>query len=217
MAFFAGALVVGLLLNREYRRQTDMRAAFATEGTTTAGEVIRLWRGSGDSKPLLVAYRFHANDGIHEGESRIGKQAWQVLQVGSPIDVLYLPSDPRQHRLAGPDRGGMPGWVPFVVPPLLAMGGVFIFSAINRQRRLLANGRPAPAIVTRVRKHHSSHGGSHRAVYYAFPLLSGSMSTGKSDWGTKKADAGAVLCIVYDPDRPRHNQPYPVPFVRVRK
>src|SRR6478735_6806003 len=55
MAFFAGALVVGLLLNREYRRQTDMRAAFATEGTTTAGEVTRLWRGSGDSKPLLVA------------------------------------------------------------------------------------------------------------------------------------------------------------------
>jgi hypothetical protein len=214
IALFAAALVVGLLLNREARRQADVRRTFAAEGTTTAGEVTRLWHRSDDS---WVAYRFEANAGAYEGQAKIGKQAWRALSVGAPIDVTYLRTDPNQHTLAGRERGVMPGWVPFVVGLALAMGGVLIMVAISRQRRLLANGRPAPAIVTRVRKHHSSHGGSHRAVYYAFPLLSGSMSTGKSDWARKAADVGAVLCIVYNPDRPRHNQPYPVPFVRVRR
>ena len=214
MAFLAGAVVVGLLLNGVARRQANTRAAFAADGTTTAGEVTRLWRRSDDS---WVAYRFEANAGVYQGQAQIRKSRWQALHVGSPIDITYLHSDPNRHALAGLERDGMPGWVPVVASLGIGSIGVLILAAIGRQRRLLANGRAAPAIVTRIRKHSSSHGGSHRAVYYTFPLLSGAMAEGRSDWVRKTAEAGAVLCIVYDPDRPRHNQPYPVPFVRVRK
>ncbi len=214
---FVGALVAGLLLNREVRRQADTRAAFASSGTTTAAEVTRLWRGSDDSKTPWVAYRFDVNGSVYTGQARVGKQKWQSLHVGSEIDVEYLPDDPGRHRLAGSGRDGMPAWLPLLVGLSLAMGGVLMMAVLNRQRRLLANGRPAPALITRVRKHHSSHGGSHRAVYYTFPQLSGSLATGKSDSAKKTANVGDVLCIVYDPDRPRHNQPYPVPLVRVRR
>jgi hypothetical protein len=72
-------------------------------------------------------------------------------------------------------------------------------------------------MVTTVLNHPTTHGGSHRTISYAFPLLSGAMATGKSDSTRKAPETGAVLCIVYDPDRPRRSQPYPIPFVRALK
>src|SRR4051812_9305196 len=57
MVLFAGALVVGILLQQVAQRDAADRRVMRETGIETIAEVTRLWRGSGDQKPSWVAYR----------------------------------------------------------------------------------------------------------------------------------------------------------------
>jgi hypothetical protein len=99
---------------------------------------------------------------------------------------------------------------------MITIPPIALLLLLNAQRRLLAEGRPAPALVTKLARHQTSHGVSHQSIRYAFPLLSGSMAIGRSD-ARKGQAVGSVICIVYDPDRPRRSLAYPFPLVRPAK
>ena len=213
---FGIALTVGLLLSAEMKRQGADRQAFETRGTTATASVTRLWRNSNDDKQPQVAYRYEIDGREYQGQAKMRLGAWRQLREGSPLDIRYLPDDPTRSRLANVEPHSMPFWVPVTVGLAIATAPILLLVALNGQRRLLMEGRPAPALVTKLAKHHSSHGGSHRSIRYAFPLLSGSMATGRSD-SHKGADVGSVICIVYDPDRPRRSRPYPFELVRPTK
>jgi hypothetical protein len=94
------------------------------------------------------------------------------------------------------------------------LGGLLCLYAVRRERQLLENGRPAAAIVTGQRKHRSSEGGTHRSITYEFRLLSGASGKGTSSTSSKPPAIGSVICVVYDPDRPRRSKPYPFQFFR---
>lgn len=213
IALFVAALGVGIALERMVTRQSEDRQAFAQNGVNVSGEVTRLWRDSGDSKQPWASYRFEAAGQPYEGRSRIRRSMWQNLRVGSTLGVRYLPHDPRRNVVAGSEPGGIPSWVPLVAGAAFAIGGVACLLLLNSQRRLLMEGRPAPAVVTAQVKHQSSHG-AHRSIKYTFPLLSGAVATGTSDTGRKSPAVGSVICVVYDPDRPRTSLPYPFALVR---
>lgn len=216
MVLFGLSLTAGLLLNRAMNRQVAERHAFEATGTTTRASVARLWRSSNDDKQPWVAYRYDVGAREYQGEAKIGLNAWRQLHEGAPIDIRYIPADPTRSRLAGVEPRSMPFWVPITVALAIGTAPILLLVGLNRQKRLLTDGRAAPALVTKLRKHHSSHGGSHRSIRYAFPLLSGSMATGRSD-SHKGADVGSVICVVYDPDRPRRSRPYPFDLVRPTK
>lgn len=217
LVMFGLALTAGLVLNTEMRRQGANRQAFETRSTATTASVARLWRESGDSKQPRAAYRYVVGTNTFEGDAKIRLSDWRLLHVGSELAIRYLPDDPSRSLLAGVTPRSMPFWVPTIVGLAIAIPPVLFLVGINRQRRLLMEGRAAPALVTKLEKHHSQHGGSHRSIRYAFPLLSGSMATGKSALNRKGVDVGSVICIVYDPDRPSRNQPYPLALVRPTK
>jgi hypothetical protein len=94
---------------------------------------------------------------------------------------------------------------------LLGGGGLCLF-AIQRQRRLLSEGRAAPALVTGHHRHRTSHG-THRSMTYAFPLLSGGVASGKGRTSNKPPAIGSVICVVYDPESPNRNTVYPLSLV----
>jgi hypothetical protein len=217
MALFGLALTAGLLLSIERQSRNADRQSFQTQATATTASVTRLWRESGDSKQPRVAYRYVVGATAFEGESKIRLTDWRSLHVGSELAIRYLPNHPARSLLAGVEPRSMPFWVPSIVALGIATVPALLLVGINRQRRLLTEGRAAAAVVTKLEKHQSSHGGSHRSIRYSFPLLSGSMATGKSALNRKGVDVGSVICIVYDPDRPGRNQPYPLALVRPTK
>lgn len=214
---FALALVVTLLLNRKLAQDRADQRAFEMYGAPVMAEVTRLWRGSDDSKTPWLAYRYAVGGRDYQGRAKIRLTDWRALHEGSALSVDYLSSDPGRSHPSGADLSSMPAWLPMLAGLAMTIPPILLIVLLNAQRRLMAEGRPAPALVTRLVKIHSSHGGRHRSMRYAFPLLSGSMATGRSDTNRKGTAEGSVICIVYDPDRPRRSQPYPFALVRPAK
>jgi hypothetical protein len=212
---FASAVIAGVALYLEASRQAERWRAFDRSSVEVSGEVTRLWRGSGDPKPYWVAYQFESSGLRFEGQSKIRSSAWRALESGSPIAVRYQSDDPLRNMAAGAERRPLPPWLAIVLAATLGFSGVLCLVALNGQRRLLMDGRAAPALVTAVVKHHTSHGGSYRRIKYTFPLLSGAIATGKSEAPRNPPGVGSVMCVVYDPDRPARSRPYPFPLVRV--
>jgi hypothetical protein len=115
---------------------------------------------------------------------------------------------------AGVTPGAIPRWLPFVVAAAIAAIGMLCVYLIHIQRTLLMEGRAAPAVVTGHAKHQTPHGGTQRSLTYTFSLLSGATASGKSGTSSKPPAIGSVICVLYDPERPRRSMPYPLPLVR---
>jgi len=142
----------------------------------------------------------------------MGTSAWRELRVGAPLGVRYLPDDPDHWAIDGGRQRGLPVGVAYVVASIPTVASLLIMAAVRRQRTLLSEGRAAPARITSVKKHHGSHGATHHEIHYEFPLLGGGMATGRAA-APKSAAAGGTVVVLYDPDRPARNQPYPFSLV----
>jgi hypothetical protein len=211
----AAAIVATLGLQAEARKDAIAAATMEEHGVVTSATIDRLWRGKGDGKPPYVAFHFDAGGTRITGQSRMQLSRWRSLSVGAALPVRYLPDDPRTFLVDGARRNRLPMAVPYGIGGLIAMGGLLCAAGLRGQRRLLMEGRPAPAVVTKVAKHHSTHGATHRVMTYEFPLLGGGVATGKAHAINKSTDVGATICIVYDPDVPTRSRPYPFSLVKV--
>ena len=209
---FAGSVGGGLVLFREAREQAGAQQALVDRGVMISGEVTRLWP-SGDNF-RRVRYRFIVDGHTYESTERVSTARRRALQVGSAIEVRYVPGDPQQNDLGGSPDPSLPIWLPFVVSTAAAAMGLLCLFAIQKQRRLLTDGRAAPAIVTAHHRHHSGHGGTHRSLTYEFPLLNGATATGRSQTSSKPPAVGSVICVIYDPDRPTRSMAYPFALVQ---
>ena len=207
----AGALAAGIALHLEAQRQSDAAVDFDRRAVPATAVVDRLWRKSGDDQPAFAAFHFDAGGVRIEGQSRMQLSAWRGLRPGSTVAVRYLPDNPRGFVLAGARRNRLPFAVAYIVSSALAALALLCAAAVHRQRRLLSEGRSAPAVVTAVRKHQGSHG-SHREIVYEFPVLAGTMATGKAA-ASKTSEVGNRISVVYDPERPKRNRPYPFSLV----
>lgn len=208
VVFFVGALAGGVALGVLASRQADEQRLLREQGVDTQGHVARLWRSGDKSQTRWVAYRFTVQGRTYPGRAQAPVRIWKNLQVGSDLAVRYLPSNPAVSYPLGREPRLMPMWVSWLVAAsLAAIGGLFTLP-LRRQSWLLAQGRPAPAVVTR---HTKTDKGT--LVHYEFALLSGSIAKGKSGLTRKPTAIGAALCVFYDPDNPRRNAPYPLPLV----
>jgi hypothetical protein len=213
----AAAFVGGVALYLEAERQSQAASDFDQRSVTASAVVDRLWRKNSDEdKPAFAAFHFDANGVLVSGESRLPLRQWRRLSTGSTVPLRYLPENPSRFVLAGQRRGGMPFAVPYVISALLAALAIGCFAAVQWQRRLLSEGRSARAVVTAVRKHKGSHGTSHREIVYEFRVLAGTTATGKAAAG-KAHGVGSKISVVYDPERPKRNRPYPFSLVTLNR
>jgi hypothetical protein len=213
----AAALVAGVALRLESQRQAHAALDFDQRSVTADAVVDRLWRKTGDEdKPAFAAFHFDAGGTRIEGESRLPLRQWRRLSTGSTVPLRYLPDNPRRFLLAGQRQGGMPFAVPYVVSSILAAMALLCSAAVRWQRRLLSEGRPASGVVTAVRKHKGSHGTTHSEIVYEFRVLAGTIAKGKAA-ARKGADVGTTISVVYDPERPKRNRPYPFSLVTLNR
>ena len=208
----AAASGAGIALHFEARRQSDTASDFDRCSVSASAVVDRLWRKTGDGKPAYAAFHFDANGTRIDGESRMRLPVWRELRAGATIAVHYLPENPRNFVVAGQRRDRMRFAVPYAVTLALAALALLCTGAVRRQRRLLSEGRPARAVVTKVKKKKGAHGASYREIFYEFRVLAGTKATGKAV-ATTSAEEGGTISVVYDPERPAWNRLYPFPLV----
>ena len=82
---------------------------------------------------------------------------------------------------------------------------------LRKQMQLLTEGRPAPGIVTR---HRRTKDGT--IIRYEFALLNGATAKGRGQT-RRPPPIGSRICVLYDPENPRRNAPYPLYLVRLTR
>lgn len=212
-----GAFAAGIALHVKAQRQSNAAVEFERRSVTATAVVDRLWRKSGDGKPAYAAFHFDANGVRINADSRMQLSAWRELRAGSALPVRYLPDNPLHLVAAGQRRSGrIPFALAYVVSSIMAAAALLCLAAIRFQRTLLSEGRPARAVVTAVRKTHGSSGETHREMAYEFRVLAGTIATGKAA-ANKTAQVGATIDVIYDPERPERNRPYPFSLVTLAR
>ena len=208
-----GAVVLTIVLSRESASQIRERNLLEASGVTASARVVRLWRDSDDEKTPRVEYAYDVEGHEFHARSKLRLKWWQSLHTGDSLDVRYLPTAPATHVVVHAEPNVIPPWLPILVGIGLTAAGLGCLAAVRMQRNLLADGRIARAVVTKVTKRHTSHGGSYRSVAFTFRTLSGATVTGKNAANRKCPDAGAAIWIVYDPDNPKRSATYPFQLV----
>jgi hypothetical protein len=211
-----GALATTTGLSLLARRQAEVNRALQEKGVVTEGTITRLWRGSDDRKSPYVAYHFMCESGRYDREAKVPLATWRLLRVGSSIQIRYVPTRPELNRPEGSGNGILPPWVPFIVGGVLAFFSFLATVPLRGQRRLLAEGRPAPAVVTRHGKlERGQHGNKlGRRYFYEFLALSGARAQGKAGPVKDPPAVGRTISVIYDPEKPVRNAPYPLTLVK---
>jgi hypothetical protein len=210
----AGSPVGGIWLYSAGVRNRDLRRSIEAQGIPAGAVVAGLSRTRGEHPKYIVSYRYPAGERFYNGRGSIRRAEWAKLQIGSGLTVRYLPSNPARSWVLGYEPRQILFWVGPVVALSLAFFAWIAWNELRKQWMLLSEGRPAEARVVGSKKILHSHGRANHNVRYEFRLMSGAMSTGK--YGTQKSppEAGTTIRIVYDPDNPKRNAPYPLSLVR---
>ncbi len=206
----AGGFLVAAWLSGVVRAERAEAHRLAVEGRWADAAVTRLSRSGEDEGDYLVDYRFAANGRDHSGQVSVDGGRWKRLHVLSALLVRYLPSDPAHHYVTEFPPGVTPGWLPLLAGGAIAGAGVLLPLQVRRQRRLLRDGSPALATVTRVRPRRQRN-----IVHYRFDLPGGGCCEGRSTMGGKAMSNDDAICVLYDPHHPRRNAVYPLSEVRV--
>ncbi len=204
-----GGVALAVPFARESLTAEATARRMAADGRETAAVVtgLRYLRGYG------VFYRFTVDGREFTGSGGVGHGRWKSLQIGSPIAVRYLASDPARNYPSADPPIRIPLWFAFLMCGIVAGTGVVLPLKVRRQRRLLAGGLPAPAVVTGYRSMYVNYGASQTWMYYQFSPPGGDACHGRAE-ATAKPPVGSVLCVLYDPANPGRNAPYPLGLVR---
>lgn len=203
------ALVGGAFLHVRAGRDDERAALRAAEALTTQGEILEVKARKGkSSRRWNVTYRFMADSHFVTGHLTDRKQH----QVGAPVTVGYLPSDPADNWLAGHEKRAGQYWLAPLALLLGLVSTALIALGFRRQRSLLTYGRAAIARSTKSSRITHQHGG-HFEINYEVRLLSGALHRGKLNAGAALAPDSEFI-LIYDPDNIQHARKYPFSLVR---
>lgn len=207
-----GSIALGIVLYLKASTDLAQREDLVRRGISSSARITRLWKTSGKETRFWIAYVYPHKGQEYQGRIQLGRRDWASLTRDSSIPIRFLPEDPGVHYLPGREDQLLPLWVPFLIAPILLAIGWLVHQALASQARLLREGRPAPALVNEYKK---VKGG--QETHYTFLLLNRAAAEGKMDASKNPPPLGSVLCVLYEPDRPRHNQVYPLSLVRTAR
>jgi hypothetical protein len=207
-----GSVAAGALLHVKSFSEREIQRQLAEAGRETEGRVLRTWRTKSGDAHYWVEYAYQAEGTLYRDRVQLGRRSWEAVKPGSTLQVRYLPANPGSNAVRGHEGRPMPLVIPYLVAGAMAVGAWLVTLPTRSQRHLLAEGRPARAVVTR---HEKTKDGV--VVHYEFRQLSGARAGGKSAQGKKPAPVGSSLCVLYEPDRVSHNAVYPLSLVRTRR
>jgi hypothetical protein len=203
-ALIGATIIAGLLYGRHVVIRMQQRSALRQDGVEVQGEITFLKRvGKGGN---IVRYNFAASGGTFSDKAEVPPELMRSLRESNSLTIRYLPSDPAINHPAAWEWSPSSEWpVIFILIGLLAVWSVGS-AAIYRNRILLVWGKPAVGVVTKCRER--SRGSI--SVKYEFRAESGEYVQG-SGKSLISPEIGASIWILYLPQNPGRNLPYPVP------
>jgi hypothetical protein len=212
IVFLLGGPAFGIFINPEIQRNKQRDRVLSEQGADATATIMRVWRDGGKNDTHMVSYRFTVDGRDIEGKSSMHRSAWVNLREGDSLAIRYVPTSPGINHPASGTSGAAPDWLPWLMVGVFVWPPFLFWAMIRRQSRLLSEGRPAPATVTKVR--HAKQ----VIAYYEFALLSGQVMKGRSQVNRRSAvQPGAQACALYLPDNPRRNALYPLELVKLQK
>ena len=208
-AMLLGAVAAGIGLGATARRQAKDHRLLQEQGVNTEAQITRVWRSGGKDDQHLVAYRFTVQERAYAARKGVPARIWQTLKAGSSLSVRFLPSDPKVNHPTEWNDTPMPNWLPYLLSGALAAIAFGCTIPLRIQMRLLTEGRPAPGIVTGLRR--TKEG---TVIRYEFQLLNGATAKGRGQ-SRRPPAIGSPVCVLYDPENPRRSAPYPLSLVKL--
>ena len=196
---------IGSKLNRNY--------LLSAEGVVAQATISKKWvtRGRRGSTTSHATYVYQVGGRQYEGTTVVTSEAYQRLNVGAELGIQYAASRPGISR---PDGANDQILIQACLVVLFIVLLTVAPSVMARERSLLTRGEPTGAIVTRVSPTQNGH-----AVRYQFlDRLGQTVSGGVEVWrfSGQAPEAGQIVTIFYDPERPKRNTMSPGRWVRFR-
>ncbi len=211
VALVLGAIAAGVGLGTTAKRQAQEHRLLSQQGVNTEAQITRVWRTGGEDQQHLVSYRFTVEERAYVARKKVPSRIWKTLRAGSSLPVRYLPSNPKVNHPTEWSDSPMPNWVPYLVFAALVGTASALAMLLRKQMWLLTEGRPAPGIVT---GHRRTKDGT--VIRYEFTLLNGATAKGRGQ-SRRPPAIGSQICVLYDPENPRRNAPYPLSLVKLTK
>lgn len=196
------ATVIGVsLYGNHVARQVWQRSALRTQGIEAQAEITSLKRaGRG---PDVATYTFIVNGQNILGLAEVPPELMHSLRETNSLAVRYLPSNPTINHPARWEWSLSSEWFLMVMLTGLLLVCSVTISKAYANRKLLVWGTPAAGSVTGC----SSTKGSY-TIHYEFRTGAGGLLRG-SGQSLGRREAGERIWILYLPQNPRRNGPYP--------
>jgi hypothetical protein len=211
VALILGGLTAGFVLYGNAYHGRDQHDQLVKSGKDAEATVTRCWSSGHDPVRYWAEYTYNVDGRTYKGRLSTNRNSWVALEGMGTVSVRYLTGDPRTHFVHGFESPLPPLWLSIVVAGALFLEAWLLGRILSGQRRLLTEGRPAPAIVTKISR--TQHG---KVAHYVFMEMSGALVNGKSRPRRSPPAVGSTLNVIYEPDRERHNGVYPLSLVKPR-
>ena len=210
-AFFAAAVVALALAGTSWMAMRGVhefqnRAALRSEGVEASGQVTGFSYAGKHNGILVVQYSFPVNGISFPGKADVPRRLERDVKGSSTLPIRYVPANPAVNHPADWDEPLFSAVVPLMFPILPVAVGIMMLMSDHRERRLLAEGRPAIATIT---KSHLYGSRAHHYWQYEFRTRDGDIHTGMIPFDDSQ-QVGESFCVIYLPQNPRRNLPYPL-------
>jgi hypothetical protein len=210
LTLLIGATVISWsLYGKHIVHQTQERSVLRAQGVEVQAEVTSLKRaGRG---PYVVKYSFAANGQNISGLAEVPPGSLGSLPESGLIAVRYLPLNPSINHPSGWEWSPSSEWLLIVMLTGLLILCSVTTSGVYTDRKLLIWGMPATGIVTNCARSRGVY-----SVKYEFRTEDGELVKG-SGQSLGRREAGECIWILFLPQNPRRNGPYPLSDYSVKE
>jgi hypothetical protein len=188
--------------------QTHYRDALRSDGHDAIGVITKLRFGGRASMPS-VKYTFNAEGKTFTGRALLSSDDQVRLDKSGPIAIRFLPTDPTINHPAGWEWSVLMEMPPIAILMLFGTCGAIYMTVLWRERKLARRGKPTAGVVANcVRKNRTYW------VEYRFSTEDGAQVGGRGYYSTHR-EPNTGIWILYLPQNPSRNGPYPLPNYRV--
>lgn len=180
-------------------RQMESLRGSAREASA---EITQLWSPRHSSK-YKVKYSFTVNGLVFRGEAQVPAQLTRSLEESSILRIQYLPADPAINYPTGWELSAASSLRWIIASVLWIVPAFVMLRALRSERQLISRGSPVTAVITQCSRRRTGF-----RVKYEFRTGDGDTTVGKG-WYQSRPELGECIWVLYLPDNPRLNQPYP--------
>lgn len=182
--------------------QVEQRSDLRKNGVEVVGQITfldRVGRGSD-----VVRYTFSENGDVISGNAQVPPELMQKLRKSNFIALRYFPSNPSVNHPTEWEWSLLSNWPAIFVLMVFLPFGTFPVRMYKR-RKLLAWGKPTVGIVTKCAPVKGLF-----SIRYKFRIDEG-VSVDGNGYSKSGQEIGSDIWILYMPQKPHRNLPYPVP------